>query len=115
MQWVCFCQSVYFLLTGIWPLLHIRSFLAVTGPKHDLWLVKTVGILVAVVGAVLLSAALRDGVTAEIAALAVGSAVALLVVDVIYVRKGVISRIYLLDALAEGLLILAWVIAKAAH
>jgi hypothetical protein len=36
-------QSVYMLLTGIWPLVHIESFMVVTGPKADIWLVKTVG------------------------------------------------------------------------
>jgi len=41
---------VYFLLTGIWPLLSMRTFEAVTGPKVDRWLVKTVGVLVAVIG-----------------------------------------------------------------
>src|SRR5437879_6174180 len=32
-------QGLYFLLTGLWQLLSISSFQAVTGPKHDLWLV----------------------------------------------------------------------------
>ena len=41
-------QAVYFLLTGIWPLLSIRTFQMVTGRKTDTWLVKTVGVLVAV-------------------------------------------------------------------
>lgn len=30
----------YFLLTGIWPLVHRRSFERVTGPKSDYWLVQ---------------------------------------------------------------------------
>lgn len=46
-------QGLYFLVTGIWPLVHIKSFQWVTGPKVDLWLVKTVGVLIAVMGAVL--------------------------------------------------------------
>ena len=41
-------QGAYFLATGIWPLLHLASFMRVTGPKTDRWLVKTVGALVAV-------------------------------------------------------------------
>ena len=52
-------QGSYFLLTGVWPLLHMRSFLAVTGPKTDLWLVETVGVLVAAIGAGLLLSAAR--------------------------------------------------------
>ena len=36
-------QAVYYILTGVWPLVHIRSFMAVTGPKTDLWLARTTG------------------------------------------------------------------------
>src|SRR3954468_18916703 len=98
-------QGIYFLVTGLWPLLHMPSFLAVTGPKVDLWLVKTVGVLVTVVGLVIGVAAYRHNVSAEIVLLAIGSAAALGAVDVIYVAKRVIARIYLLDAVAELLLI----------
>src|SRR3954454_18644356 len=93
-------QSAYFLLTGVWPLVHLRSFVAVTGPKVDLWLVKTVGVLVTVVGLVIGVAAYRQNVTPEIALLTAGSAAALGAVDVMYVLKRVIAKIYLLDAVA---------------
>jgi hypothetical protein len=36
-------QAGYYCLTGVWPLLHMASFEAVTGPKVDDWLVKMVG------------------------------------------------------------------------
>jgi hypothetical protein len=39
-------QGVYYVATGIWPLLDIESFERITGPKADRWLVKTVGALV---------------------------------------------------------------------
>jgi hypothetical protein len=35
-------------MTGLWPLVSIGTFQQVTGPKTDLWLVKTVGVLIAV-------------------------------------------------------------------
>lgn len=101
-------QGAYFLLTGIWPILSIRTFEAVTGPKTDDWLVKTVGLLIAVVGAVLILAGARDAVSAEVVVLAVGSALGLAGVDVWYVARRVIPRVYLLDAAAEALLIALW-------
>lgn len=101
-------QGVYFLLTGVWPLVHVESFLAVTGPKTDLWLVYTVGVLIAVVGVVLLVAARSGRVTPEVALLAVGSAAALTGIDVIFVARHVIPPVYLLDAAAEVLLMLGW-------
>src|SRR5438874_11329800 len=70
-------QGIYYLLTGLWPLLAISSFQRVTGPKHDLWLVQTVGVLIAVIGGTLLIAGWRRRGTPEIFFLAVGSAVGL--------------------------------------
>jgi hypothetical protein len=103
-------QAAYFLLTGIWPLVHIRSFMAVTGPKRDLWLVRTVGVLITVVGAVLAAAAWNGNFSFEIFLLAVGCAAALTAIDVIYVTNGTISPIYLADAALEILLIVLWVV-----
>jgi hypothetical protein len=80
----------------------------ITGRKTDLWLVKTVGSLVAVAGLVILTAGIRDGVSFEIFLLAVGSAAALTVVDINYSLRGVISRIYLADAAVEAAIILVW-------
>ena len=37
-------QGVYFAATGVWPLIDMRSFERVTGPKADKWLVRTVGV-----------------------------------------------------------------------
>jgi hypothetical protein len=99
-------QGAYFVATGIWPLISMRTFEAVTGPKVDRWLVKTVGVLVAVIGSSLLLDARRPsrGTTA----LAVGSAAALGGVDVVYAARGRISRIYLLDAVLEAVLVAMW-------
>jgi hypothetical protein len=36
-------QALYYLATGLWPLVHLPSFEAVTGPKTDDWLVHMVG------------------------------------------------------------------------
>ena len=101
-------QGLYFLVTGIWPLLSMRTFEAVTGPKVDRWLVKTVGVLVAVIGASLLADARRPSRGSQV--LGVGSAAALGGVDVVYSPRGRISKIYLLDAVVEALLITLWAV-----
>jgi hypothetical protein len=95
-------QGVYYLVSGVWPLIHRRSFEAVTGRKTDFWLVRTVGSLVAVVGAVLAIGARHDEPPAEIPLLAVGTALSLGAVDTVYAAKGRIARIYLADALIEA-------------
>ena len=107
-RWFLAGQAVYFLGTGVWPFVHQRSFEAVTGPKTDFWLVKTVGLLVSVAGAVLLMASLRSRITPEVALMGMGSSAALAAVDMAYVAKGRNSRVYLADAAAELSLLAGW-------
>ena len=105
-------QGLYYVVTGVWPLLSMRSFEAVTGPKTDRWLVKTVGVLVGVIGGVLMLSGRRRRVPLEPTVLATGSAVGLAAIDTIYASRGRISKIYLLDALAELALVGAWALGK---
>jgi hypothetical protein len=112
---VATAQGLYFLVTGIWPLIHIDSFQAVTGPKFDLWLVYTVGVLVAVIGLTLLVAARNGRVGTEVLTLAVGSAVGLMAIDLVFVARGVLQWVYLADAAAEVLLIGWWAVAHFAR
>jgi hypothetical protein len=79
-------QGIYFLIMGLWPILDIQSFLWITGPKSDLWLVRTLGLLIAAVGFALVRA----------------------VSDLFYVALGSISRIYLWDAGIQIGLVLMW-------
>ena len=109
--WVAWIYAVYFMLTGIWPVVHIRSFMAVTGPKTDLWLVRTVGLLITAVGLCIAIAAARHQIELAILVLALASSGFLMLIDVIYVARRVIARIYLLDAAVEAVLIIAWLIA----
>jgi len=72
---VALAQSAEYVSTGIWPLLSMKTFEAITGPKVDRWLVRTVGILVTVSGSVIALAAWRRRITPEIALLGAGSAI----------------------------------------
>jgi hypothetical protein len=103
-------QGLYYLSTGIWPLVSMDTFLLVTGPKTDLWLVETVGLLVGAAGLALLVAAWR-GLSPDAVTLAVGAALALTGIDVVYVTRRVIPPVYMLDALAEVVLLAGWVMA----
>ena len=101
-------QGLYFLVTGLWPLLHMESFLAITGPKTDLWLVQTVGVVVAAIGSTLALAAFSSRITWEIVLLAVASAVGLTAIDVIFVTADMILPVYLADAAAETVFLCWW-------
>ena len=107
---VALVQGIYFFVTGIWPLISMRTFLMVTGPKTDLWLVKTVGVILAVIGIVLIVAQVNAEINTSLIILAIGSGLGLAIVEFIYVVKRVISPIYLGDAFAEIVLIAWWVL-----
>ncbi len=106
-------QGGFYVATGLWPIVHLRSFEAVTGPKLEGWLVKTVGALITVIGGTLLFAGRRRGVGPELRLLGAGSAAAFTAVDLVYTAKRRISPVYLLDAVAEAALIAGWGLAEA--
>jgi ABC-type branched-subunit amino acid transport system permease subunit len=95
-------QGAYYALTGFWPIVHLPSFEAVTGPKVDDWLVHTVGLLAGAIGITLGIAALRgEARTLTAVSLAVGSALAFAGIDLYYGVGGRIPPIYLADAVVE--------------
>ncbi len=95
----------YYLVTGLWPLVSMRSFEWITGRKTDRWLVRMVGLLAAVIGLAILRG--RDESDQD-ATLPIGSALAFTTVDVVYAANGTIRPIYLGDAALELVLVAAW-------
>ena len=105
-------QGVYYTVTGLWPLVHMTSFEAITGPKTDDWLVKMVGLLAAVIGGTLFIAAGRNHASLEIRFLAIASALAFAAIDSWYSLQGRIAMVYLADAVVELLIIALLAISK---
>jgi hypothetical protein len=107
-------QAAYYVGTGVFPFITRRGFEALTGPKPEWWLVKTVGLTVTVAGAAIGSAARHDRITPEIELLATGTAASLGAIDVWYVARGRIKPTYLLDAAAQAALLAGWAAARKA-
>ncbi len=106
-------QAGYYIGTGLWPLAHRRSFERLTGPKTDFWLAQTVGATVVAIGVGLAHAATgRRPVARELRTVAIGSAVGLALVDLVFVARGRIAPVYLVDAAAETALLVAWQTAR---
>lgn len=82
MRFVAAGQGVYYLLTGLWAILHRPSFEIFTGPKTDYWLVVTVSLQICVVGVTLLAAGVKNGVSLPVRLLALCSAAGFFFVDV---------------------------------
>jgi hypothetical protein len=108
---VLLVQGLYYVVTGVWPLLHLRSFEFVTGPKTDDWLVHMVGLLAAVAGAALLVAARGRSGGAVAWIVAIGTAAAFTAIDVVYTLRGVIRWVYMVDAAVQIVIVGALVVA----
>jgi hypothetical protein len=104
-------QGLYYATTSLWSLLSVGTFQRVTGPKTDVWLVKTVGVLVGAIGLALVVAGFRRAHTPEIGLLGAASAAGLAGIDAYYAGRRRISAVYLLDALAELILLALWIYA----
>jgi hypothetical protein len=76
-------QGLCYLLTGIWPLIHIYSFVWVTGYKTDIWLVKMVALLSCAIGITLLFSGRDQNKSTKV--LGISTAVAFALIDIYYI------------------------------
>ncbi|MFC3199045.1 hypothetical protein ACFOET_15580 [Parapedobacter deserti] len=97
-------QGAYFVITGLWPVLNMPSFIEATGPKQDTWLVEMVGLLATSIGVSFIVSSVRKERLPLV--LAYTAAVSFLVMDLIYVMSGTISRVYLIDAAVQFIFIM---------
>ncbi|CAM5697345.1 MULTISPECIES: hypothetical protein [Streptomyces] len=101
-------QGLFHLVGGGWPLLHLRSFEWVFGPKTDVWLQRATAGLLATTGWSLLRTGPAPESLGQARRAGVGSAVTLLAVDLVYVPLGRIRPTYLLDAAMQAGWLAAW-------
>ena len=100
-------HGVFNVIGGLWPLVSVRSFEAVFGPKTDRWLEYTVAGLLVTNGCTQISSA-RRGDTTTSAWVGMGTASTLLAIDLVFVPRGTIRWTYLIDAAMEIGLIALW-------
>lgn len=99
-------QTIYYFITGLWPIIDIHSFMMVTGPKTDIWLVKTVGVLICAISISWLAALIQNEIGLPAIILALVSALGLMAIDIHYAFNDVIWNIYLADAVIQVILII---------
>lgn len=114
-RFIALSQGIYFFITGLWPILDINSFMVVTGPKTDIWLVKMVGALTVSISFLLLYAGISKRMTPESFILILTSFISYLFIDVIYTLNKTIGIIYLADAVIEAGFILLWIFGLKNH
>jgi hypothetical protein len=102
-------HGLFYFVTGIWPLVHLESFLWVTGPKTDIWLVQAEGLTITAASIGMLTASFQKFIQPGVIITGILFAAFLTGIDVYYSLTDVISDIYLYDAVAEVLLIISWI------
>ncbi len=108
-----FTQGIFYVATGLWPIVHFRSFERITGHKTDRWLAKAMGGMIAAVGTALIIGSLDRQPSRALRWLGVGSAMALGISDLVKTARGRAgSKAYLADAAAEGAAVVTWFVAR---
>jgi hypothetical protein len=101
-------HGAFNIVGGLWPLVSMRSFEWVFGPKTDHWLERTVAGLMVSAGWSQWRAAATPGGVEHARRIGVSTAATLLAVDLFYVPKGTLRWTYLLDGAMEVAWIAAW-------
>ncbi len=109
---VSLIQGAYYLITGMWSIVSQRSFQKITGPKQDVWLVKTAGVLFGVIGGTLMVAGLQPRPSIELQFLGPTVAMGVAAAEIVYTTEDRISPVYLLDAAVEGSFLAGWLIGR---
>lgn len=91
-------QTLYYTITAVWPLLHIHSFVWVTGGKTDIWLVKTVSVLLLPYCFLLLYLTVNQKRNFVIVISVMICCLGLAAVEAYYYFRGVVKWVYVADA-----------------
>jgi hypothetical protein len=101
-------QGAYMSITALWPLIHLQSFLQVTGYKTDIWLLKTVSLLLLCIGISFIIQSIQRDASEGIRLLAINVAVTLASIDFYYTVFKVISEVYAIDGFIQLLFVSLW-------
>jgi hypothetical protein len=103
-------QGMYAFLTALWPIVHMESFMWISGYKHDVWLVKTVSVCLLAISVSLLSGIFVKDTILPVIILALFTAAGLAYVDFYYAINDVIWNIYMADGAIEVLFTICWLV-----
>ena len=96
-----------FLLTAVWALVDIQSFMVITGPKTDVWLVRTVAVLLICISLFFLLSS-KKSEESRITLTALVFSFGLAYIDFYYTLNNTIRWVYALDGIVESMFGLLW-------
>ncbi|OPB92571.1 hypothetical protein BB020_08185 [Elizabethkingia occulta] len=103
-----YLQGVYYLLTGIWPFLSLESFIRITGPKTDIWLVQTVALLLIPYGLLCFYIANNTKKFPVIAMALALCCMSLAGINLYYYLRNSIKWVYSVDFVIEIIFLVYW-------
>ena len=100
-------QGMYVLLTAVWALVDIQSFMVITGPKTDVWLVRTVAVLLICISLFFLMSS-KKSEEPRVTLTALVFSFGLAYIDFYYTLNNTIRWVYALDGIVESMFGLLW-------
>ena len=100
-------QGIYYLLTGLWPLLRLNS-LPLTGSASPNWLPQPVHLLVLCTGVVLLKGSRDQNIKQGVKVLSIAAALALLLIDLYFPFSGTVSKLFIIDGILQFSCLVLW-------
>jgi hypothetical protein len=101
-------QTGYYFLTALWGLIDIDSFMQVTGRKTDIWLVKTVSVLLLPICLCLFLSLFFKPHPLLVICVALSSCIGLASIDFYYTSNGTIKWIYKIDGFVQLFFLISW-------
>lgn len=105
---VAWIQAIYIVVTALWALLDIHSFMEVTGRKNDVWLVKTVSACLLPISLCLILSQLLKTHPLLTICVAMATCSGLASIDFYYTANGTIKWIYAVDGAVEVVFLITW-------
>ncbi len=112
-RYILLIQTIYILITALWPLVDMESFVRISGSKMDVERVKTVSLLLLALAAIMLFSLVKRRITHIVIVMAFVCATAFLSYDLLHILTGRISSVYLLDGFVQLSFLFAWTISLA--
>ncbi len=100
-RWVMLAQGAYYVITGLWPLVHFPSFAEVVGQQINPFQAQAFGAVIIVVGAALIEAARREPPGAYPTMLGTAVASAIAIVSLFWLPRSATSSGLWLDFIVE--------------
>jgi hypothetical protein len=109
-HWLLAIQGGYYFITAAWGLIDIDSFMDVSGPKTDIWLVKTVSAMLLAICAGIFTAILQREINLAVAVMCFALTISFAAIDFYYTLNKTIKWVYAVDGGLQIVFMIGWML-----